>query len=388
MTTTSLAPYANALALPYATGRVWLRQARDLWLDHWLFFMTGSLLVLLARWQLDFLDGGVIIVLSYFTDALIFGLVYFAIRERQVMPGSPARLFALRLGKGRLKEIALCGLWGLPAAAASYLIFLFGPEVIKGLVFMFGSNTLGLVAMLTVFFVGGFAAFLASLLPNLAAIQTVRDANANFLAAGLWAFRGMRSGWRPLAVVFMVFVTASFGAGALLTPVFGHLPASFVSEHANDIDRFFYWLPWPGLLIAMNLFLALLFPMADDLMRAADHDLSDEVVDDASRDDTGKAFVATLLEQTGFALSSLAAFGVLFWVLAQVFTMADGYPETWLWIALLCYLWSRTFRKSAAAWRTGGSKRERYRFLWMLVLWLVIGTLAVGGLGILALTPG
>ncbi|NTV95062.1 MAG: hypothetical protein HGA75_06545 [Thiobacillus sp.] len=370
MTDPAFNPYANALALPFANGRDWFRQARTLWLQHWLFFSVGSLLVLLARWQLDLMDGGVIIVLSYFTDALIFGLIYFAVREHQATAESLALLFAFRLKKGRLKEIALCGLWGLPAAAASYLIFLAGPEVIKSLVFMLGSTSLGLIGMLALFLIGGFAAFLASLLPILAAIQVVRDPSADFRAAGLWAFRGMRSGWRPLAVVFMAFVTASFAAGALLTPLFGYIPTAVFGTVA--FDQILYWFPWPGLFVAMNLFVALIFPMADDLMRAADHDLSDEVFDPVTRERTGAGFVGLLLDRTGFALASLAAFGILFWVVAGALMQAGGYADQWLVIAVIGFLWSRTFRKSAAAWREGGSYHRRFRFVWMFVVWAVV----------------
>lgn len=367
---TAFDPYANALALPWASGRRWLGQARDLWLDHWLFFATGALLVLLARWQLDFMDGGVIIVLSYVTDALIFGLIYFAIREHRATPESPALLFLVRLKRGRLKQVALCGLWGLPAAAASHLIFQFGPEVIKATVYLLGTQWLGLAAMLLLFLAAGYAAFLASLLPNLAAIQVVRDPDAGFRAAGLWAFRGMRSGWRPLAVVFMAFVTASFAAGVLLTPLFGHLPTAWVD--GIGVDRLLYWFPWPALFIATNLFVALLFPMADDLMRAADHDLSDEVFDPATRERTSAEFVARLLDQAGFAVASLAAFGLLFWALASVFMMAGGYARWWLLVAVVAYLWSRALYKSAAAWRSGGSKGQRYRFIWMLPFWMLV----------------
>lgn len=380
MTDGKFDPYANALALPFARGRGWFRQARGLWLQHWLFFSAGSLLVLLARWQLDLLDGGVIILLSYFTDALIFGLIYFAVREHQATQESLALLFAFRLKKGRLKEIALCGLWGVPAAIASYLIFLAGPEVIKSLVFMLGSTSLGLVGMLAMFLVGGFVAFLASLLPILAAIQVVRDPSADSRAAGLWAFRGMRSGWRPLAVVFMAFVTASFAAGALLTPLFGHLPTAVFGTGAVAFDQLLYWFPWPGLFVAMNLFVALLFPMADDLMRAADHDLSDEVVDWASRQRTGMEFVAILLDRAGFALASLAAFGILFWVVAAAGMQADGYADQWLGIAVIGFLWSRAFRKSAAAWRGGGSYLQRFRFVWMFVVWAGIFVMLNGAI--------
>lgn len=378
MTTASLDPYANALALPFASGRDWFRHARDLWLRHWLFFATGSLLALLARWQLDIMDGGILIALSYFTDAIIFGLIYFSIRERQSLPESPVLLFAWRLKKGRLKEIALCGLWGIPAAAASYLILLFGPEVIKSLVFLLGSNAFGLLAMLTFFLVGGYAAFLASLLPNLAAIQTVRDPESNFKSAGLWAFRGMRSGWRPLAIVFVAFVTASFAAGALLTPAFGHLPAEFFNGNAGDVEALYYWFPWPGLFIAMNVFVALLFPMADDLMRAADHDLSDEVLDAPSRERTGTEFIAMLLDRAGFAIASLAVFGFLFWTLSSLLMMAGGYADQWLATAVVGYLWSRSFYKSAAAWRAGTGRWARYRFVWMLAVWLLVAGLFLG----------
>jgi len=366
-------PYANALSLPFTAGRSWFGRARDLWLRHWLFFMAGSLLVLISRWLLDFLDGGVIIVASYFTDAVIFGLIYYAIREHHATPESPVRLFLSGLKKGRLKQIALCGLWGLPAAAASYMVFLFGPELSKSLVYLIGVNAVGLFAMLPVFLFGGFVAFLASLLPNLAAIQAVRDPEADFRSAGLWAFRGMRSGWRPLAAVFMAFVSASFAAGALVTPAFGNLPAEVYRLNSASLEHLYYWFPWPALFAAMNIFVALLFPMADDLMRAADHDLSDEVFDAGTRSRTSVEFVAGLLDRAGFWLASLAAFGILFWTLSSVFSLAGGYASQWLFTAILIFFWSRTFYRSADAWRAGEGKWQRYRYVWMLVFWAAVG---------------
>lgn len=362
--------YANAPALPWSSGRDWLGQARDLWLHHWLFFSAGSLLVLLARWQLDFLDGGVIIVLSYVTDALIFGLVYFAIREHQARPESPALLFLFRLQRGRLRQVALCGLWGLPAAAASHLLFVFGPELAKTPVYLLGTPWPGLVTMLAAVLLAGFATFLASLLPNLAAIQAVRDTTTGFRAAGLWAFRGLRSGWRPLAVVFMAFVSASFAAGALLTPLLGNLPMAWLEQAGIPFDNLLYWFPWPALFIAMNLFVALLFPMADALLRAADQDLSDEVFDPATRDHTSTDFIATLLDRAGFAVASLAGFGILFWSLAGLLGLAGDYAQWWLLVAGVAYLWSRNLYASAEAWRQGGGRWRRYRFAWMLAAWI------------------
>ena len=371
MTSTALNPYANALALPFATGRAWFRQAYGLWLRHWLFFGTGALLTLGIRWQLDGLGGGTFIVLSYFTDAGILGLLYVALREHQSLPESPFLLFLVKLKTARLKQVALCGLWGLPAAAASLAILVAGPEMVNSLVYLVGSNLLGHFAMLLAFLVGGFAAFLAALLPNLAAIQTVRDPSSTFRSAGLWAFRGMRSGWRPLAVVFMAFVTASFAAGALLTPILGHLPAAYLT--GESAQTLLYWFPWPGLFVAMNLFIALLFPMADTLMQAADHDLSDEVFDTGTRDKTSAEFVAHLLDQTGFAIASLAAFGILFWGVANLLMQSSGYGDSWLLIAIVGFLWSRSWYKSAGAWREHASWLKRYRFLWMLPALLGLG---------------
>jgi hypothetical protein len=365
-------PYANAPALPFAASRAWFIQAGALWRAHWLFFPVAALLVLLNRWLLDLYEGGVVIVLSYFTDALIFGLVYATLRARRDSTESPVWLLVLHLKKARLMQVALCGLWGLPAAAASFGLFLVGPELVKALVYLLGSNPLGLAAMLATFLAAGFFAFLAGLLPNLAAIQTLRAPESDFRFAGLWAFRGLRSGWRPLAVIFMIFVTASFAAGALLTPIFGNLPAELFGANLKNLDTVFYWFPWPALFIAMNVFLALLFPMADALMSAADVDLSDEVTDRSLQGVHGKAFVAMLLDRAGFVLASLAAFGLLFWVVSEVLGMAGGYPATWLASAVFAFLWSRSFRKSARAWREGAGRWARYRFLWMLAVWSVL----------------
>ncbi len=365
-------PYANAPALPFATSRAWFSRAGVLWRAHWLFIPGAALLVLLMRWQLDLFEDGLVIVLSYFTDAVVFGLVYAALRARQGVAESPLWLAMLQWRRLRVAQVALCGLWGLPAAAASYTLFLAGPELVMALVYLLGSTSVGLVAMLAIFLAAGFFAFLAGLLPNLAAIQVVRAPDSDFRVAGLWAFRGLRSGWRPLGVVFMIFVTASFGAGAVLTPLFGHLPAGLLGPRLEHLGQVSYWLPWPGLFIAMNVFLALLFPMVDDLMRAADTDLSDEITEGAQKAPHGRAFVALLLDRAAFAMASLAAFGILFWVLTAVFGMTGSYPASWLAIAVFSFLWSRSLRRSALAWREDAGGWARYRFVWMFAIWALV----------------
>ena len=57
--------------------------------------------------------------------ALETGQVDARVRGRHRVAGLARR----DLRRGRLGQVALCGLWGLPAALASYLVFQYGAEV-------------------------------------------------------------------------------------------------------------------------------------------------------------------------------------------------------------------------------------------------------------------
>jgi hypothetical protein len=360
--------YQNAPRLPHTLARDWLRSAWRTWLDNRMLIMAMALLILALRWQLDFVDRGVIILLSYFTDAFLFAWCFAALQARQAGDHAASSIRSVwGIMKPRTKPILLCGLWGLPAALMSYLLFSLLPDFIKGLVVTLGIGWLGSIITLLVVLAGGYLTLLAGLLPNLAAIQMLRDAQAGFRSGGLWAFRGLRAGWRPLLVLFMAFISSAMVAGLLLTPVFGHLPVEYFSEGERGVFWLRYWYSWPGLFIAMNIFLALLPSLADSLLKAADEDLSDEVFDPQSHEATGKDFVITLLNGAGFALRSLAALSFLLLITYSFLTGLDQ-ALSWLGTSVVLYLWGGTFRSSAWARQEGKGLMARYLFAWIFLL--------------------
>lgn len=380
-TGTPLNPYSNAPALPFSVGRDWFAQARRLLLSYFLFFPMLALVVLAARWQLDFLEGGIVILLSYLSDALVFALVFLGVRDH--LSGAAVSAFAggrLAL-KGRVRAVLLSGLWGLPAALGSYLIFAFAPQLIRALVLALGVNGLGVASMLLLVLVGGYATFWLCMLPVLAAIQVARDPEATFKLGGLWAFRGLRSGWRPLLVVFVSFITGCFAAAAVLTRLFGHLPGAFFEGDASVLAQLQYWYAWPGLFIAMTLFLAMLHPMAHDLLRAADTDLSDEIFTSQDKPVHGTLFLAAVLDGSGFALRCLACTSVLF---ALLYTGFFGMAASGVYmpVAVAAYLWGGNCYQSAIAWRTHAGAMARYRFVWAGLLWALAAVVVIAFSGV------
>lgn len=352
--------FANAPVLPFERGGQWFARGRSVAWRSPFFLLTATLLVLLARWQLDLMGTGELIVLSYFTDALVFTWVFMGVAQHQADPAlSPLRAGRQAL-RGRWRALAVCGLWGLPAALVSHLMFAYAPDLIKALVLVLGSNLLGLAALVLVVMAAAYATFLLSLLPVLAAIQAGRDADANFKIAGLWALRALRAGHRPLAAVFVSFVSACVLAAAVLTYLYGHLPTQFLLDNPDADAWLSYWYPWPGLLVALFVFVAMLQPMASDLLAAADVDLSDEILQQDHKAAYGERHVGWLLRRAGFALRAMAAFSLLLGVLYA--TLLDDQDfNSWLvsavWLFLggkLCTRWGNRRRQQAQV-QAGGT---------------------------------
>lgn len=344
-------PFANAPVLPYALGREWLQQARATWRRHFFFLLTATLCVLLARWQLDFLWGGTgisMIVLSYLTDAVVFTWAYLGLRAAAADPALSAWGEGRRALSGHWARVLRSSLWGLPAVMVSYLMFAFAPELIKALVLVVGVNLLGVASMLVLLMLCGFITFLLCLLPVLAGVQASRQEVMGFRAAGLWGFRALRSGWRPLAVIFVAFVTGAFVAALVLTWIIGHLPVQWYLETPGLMDWLGNWYPWPALFVAMNLFLALLLPMVSDLLAAADVDLSDEI---HSTDDVAvaeKDFIGSVWNRAGMAMRAACAGSVLLGVLYYVLLNSEETLISLLGYALLFYVLGGWFYKKAA----------------------------------------
>ncbi len=357
--------FANAPRLPFALSREWFSAARRLWMRHWLLIPFWALVVLAFRWQLDFFEGGVVIFLSYFTDALLFAWLFLGLRAAEAGGGAPLRAGWTAL-QGRRWTVMRAGVWGLPGALFSYLIFTFGPDLIQGGVVAVGSNLLGIAALLALVLGGGYFTFLAMLWPVLAAIQTARStAETSLKAGGLWAFRSLHAGWRPLLVVFISFVAASFLAGLLFMEVLGHLPLEVLMASQERFFGLRYWFSWPGLFVAMNAFLALLVPLGESLLGAADEDLSDEVSDAASAERAGNDLIARVFERLGFTLRSVAA-------LALILLVTAG--GDWLGLSVFGFLWGGSCYTTARSWREGAGKWGRYRFLWTLPGWLLVAS--------------
>lgn len=347
--------FSNAPVLPFERGGQWFARGRSVAWASPFFLLTATVLVLLARWQLDLLGTGELIVLSYFSDALVFTWVFMGVAQHQADPAlSPLRAGRQAL-RGRWRALAVCGLWGLPAALVSHLMFAYAPDLIKALVLTVGSNLAGLAALLGVVMAAAYATFLLSMLPVLAAIQAGRDPHATFKVAGLWALRALRCGRRPLAAVFVTFLSACVVAGAGLSYLYGHLPVQWLLDHPDADALLSYWYPWPGLLAALFVFVSMLQPMASDLLAAADVDLSDEILQHAHKAEYGERHVGWLLRRAGFSLRALAAFSLLLGLLYATL-LGDQDVGSWLgsafWLFLggkLCTRWGNRRRQQAQA---------------------------------------
>lgn len=358
--------FANAPVLPFSLGHEWLVQSRTVWWGNVGFLLLATLAVLIARWQLDFFDGAVVIFLSYLSDAVIFTWVFLGLQRQAEEPENTAMLAGWRALKGRWRAVLLSSLWGIPAAAASYAMFYFGPQLIEALVLAVGINLLGVATLLALILLAAYATFLLCLVPVMAGVHAARDAHAGFRVGGLWAYRGLRAGWRPLSVIFVVFITGCVVAGTVLTWAVGHLPVAWFVSGGDLMEALWYWYPWPGLLLAMNLFLALLLPMLSDLLKAADTDLSDEVFSAQHKEREGQQFVRIVLRRTAFAVRTAAAFCVLFGMLYSVVLGDMQQLLDWLGIAFALYLagggvyrwsdrWKPSVQTSTLAQETSGA---------------------------------
>lgn len=348
-------PFANAPVLPYELASQWFARARPIASRHAVFLLCVTGLVLLARWQLDLFGHGELIVLSYFTDAILFTWVFMGLQARDADPAARVGAAGRHALQGRWRALALCGLWGLPAAMVSHSLFAAAPDLIKVLVLLLGNNLVGLLALLLAVVAAAYATFLLSLLPVLAAIQAGRDAQAGFRVAGLWAFRALRAGRRPLAAVFISFLVGCVLAGAVLTYAYGHIPAAVWLQYPGLDETLGYWYPWPGLFVALYVFLALLHPMAQDMLTAADVDLSDEILATHHKDAHGERHVDWLLRWAGFALRAGAALCLLLGLLYDSVLGGNNWLE-WAGSALVLYVggkllafWGRRQPSPAAA---------------------------------------
>lgn len=350
--------FANAPVLPFGLGHEWMVRARAVWRSNFGFLLLATLLVLGARWQLDFMEGAVIIFLSYLSDGILFTWVFLGLQRQ---PGEPGQLGLLvgwrallagwRALKGRWKAVLLSSLWGLPAAGASYALFAFGPQLIEALVLAIGINLVGIATLLALVLTAAFITFLLCMLPVLAGVHAARDEHAGFRVGGLWAYRGIRSGWRPLLVVFMVFICACAVAATVLTWTIGHLPVEWLANDSGWTQGLGYWYPWPGLLVAMNFFLALLQPMVGDLLQAADTDLSDEITSAQHKEREGQQFVRIVLRRVAFAVRTAAAFCVLFGLLYSTVLGEMQQLVDWLGAAVTLYVAGGAVYRWSERWK-------------------------------------
>ena len=376
-TTTASAPAAQNYNLGVTRCSDWLGQARSLWVEHPFFFLAMAAVVVLLRRTLDALAMDVFIVVSYLTDAWIFSWLVLGVS--QARDGSAWSMIKAG-GKsmwGRLFAVLKTILWGIPSALTSYVIFLLVPEGVQALVVIQGNVLLATSLLFTALLVGGFISMLLALLPVLAAIQMARDPHATLMSCGLWAYRGVRAGIRPLAVLFVLLLFGALVCNTVTTWVLGHLPVGVFSDWTADevLDTLFQ-APTTTFLV-MNVFLTLLPGLANDLLRSADIDLSDEIFSDDDKVVQGDAFGIRILEHAGHALRLLSMLSVVFLV---IYVWFSGYTEAIKWsvLALATHTWGGSFRKSAQAWRSKGAWHLRYRFaITPLILLAIFVFLAV-----------
>ncbi len=361
---TPTVPTATMPAYDLALGRCssWLRDARVLWLGHPFLFLAVAAVVVLLRRSLDLLGMDVFIVVSYLTDAWIFAWLALGVSRGR---GGTALAMA-RVGwqglRGRFFPVLKTVLWGVPSAVTSFVIFLLVPEGVQALVVLQGDVLLATVLLFVALVAGGFISMILALLPVLAAIQMARDPHATLMSSGLWAYRGLRAGIRPLSVLFVLFLFGAVACNTVATWAMGHLPVDVFSDWtADDILITLSQAPLTTFLM-MNAFLALLPGIATDLLRSADVDLSDEIFSHAEKEAHGDAFGVRVLERAGQGLRLVAMLSVVFLVIYIAFSGYEEAGEWFVW-AVVTYVWGGSFRKSARAWREKQSWSLRYRFL-------------------------
>ena len=348
--------------LPADHCKKWLSEGRSIWFKNPLLFLALSLIVVLIRRYLDSVTYDYLILLSYFTDALLFAWLFLGLKNR-----TDPRVWSLitagfRSIKGRIFRVITTGVWGIPAAITSYFIFLFAPEIVKMVVILNGDALVATFLLFLGLCLGGLFSLLLSLLPVLAAIQMARDPFATLQSSGLWAYRGVRAGVRPITLLFMVLFSACLAFNFIVTFVMGHIPMEALSD--VDPNWFLQTLleSQPTLFLVMNGFLALLYPVVRDLLSSADTDLSDEIFSETDIKVQGDAFWVFVLESAGLALRGLSVMSVLF---LSIYAVFEGYDEAaeWFLYSVASFIWGGSFKKSAHGWRQGLSWWIRYRFL-------------------------
>lgn len=349
---------AAAKIMPFSQSAQWFQSAGTLWLSHPVFFGLSALAILLARFVLDFGAHGTFVLFSYFTDALLFSAAYLGLKAK--LDGTAPQA-SLRTGwkamEGRRKAVFKAGLWGIPSAGASYLIFILSPEIAKIVATITGSNWLA-GSFLVVLGLGGVLLSMMLLMLSLfAAIKAAED-GSSLKTSGLWASRALLAGWKPLVSAFGFFIAAAIPAAAILVNILGHLPGNyFIGDHADTINLVSYWMNWPGLFVALNVLLALIYPMAQSMMGEAKVELGQ--ASEAEIGTQGNLFVAALLDKAGYALRIAAGLYAV-----SIPFVSDSTSSGIL--ALVLFLWGRAFRKSAQGWIDGTA--ARYAFVWIPVV--------------------
>ena len=348
--------------LPADHCKKWLSEGRAIWLKNPMLFLALSLIVILVRRNLDSLTYDYLILLSYFSDALLFAWLFLGLKNR-----TDSRVWSLitaggRSLKGRIFRVIFTGVWGIPAAITSYFIFLFAPEIIRMVVVLNGDALVATCLLFLGLCLGGIISLLLSLLPVLAAIQMARDPFATLQSSGLWAYRGVRAGLRPVTLLFIVLLSSCLALNFIVTFVIGNIPLEAFSDDNQNWFMQTLFESQLTLFLVMNGFLALLYPMVSDLLRSADQDLSDEIFSDTDKKVQGDAFWVFVLERAGLALRSLSVMSVLF---LSIYAVFEGYDQAadWFVYSMFSYLWGGSFKKSAHGWRQGLSWWIRYRFL-------------------------
>jgi len=348
--------------LPADQCKKWLSEGKAIWLGNPFLFLALSLVVVWVRRSLDSVTYDYLILLSYFSDASLFAWLFLGLKDRTDTRAWSLVTAGWRTLEGRFFRVIMTGFWGLPAAITSYMIFLFAPEIVKMIVVLNGNPLVATFLLFLGLCLGGILSLLLSLLPVLAAVQMARDPFATLQSAGLWAYRGVKAGVRPITILFIVLLSACLALNFIVTFAIGHIPLEVLSDVNHN--WFFQTLleSQLTLFLVMNGFLALLYPLVRDLLTSADTDLSDEIFSETDKRVEGDAFWIFVLERAGLALKSLSVMSVLF---LSIYAVFEGYDEAtkWLIYSLASYICGNSFQKSAHGWRHGLSWRIRYRFL-------------------------
>jgi len=348
--------------LPAHHCKKWLSEGKTIWLGNPFLFLALSLVVVWVRQSLDSVTYDYLILLSYFSDASLFAWLFLGLKDRTDTRAWSLVTAGWRTLEGRFFRVIMTGVWGMPAAITSYLIFLFTPEIVKMIVVLNGNPLVATFVLFLGLCLGGILSLLLSLLPVLAAVQMARDPFATLQSSGLWAYRGVKAGVRPITILFMVLLSACLALNFIVTFAIGHIPMEVLGDVNHNWFLQTLLESQLTLFLVMNGFLALLYPLVRDLLSSADTDLSDEIFSEMDKRVQGDAFWVFILERAGLALKSLSVMSILF---LSIYAVFEGYDEAakWLIYSLASYICGGSFQKSANGWRNGLSWRIRYLFL-------------------------